>query len=59
MSEQMTDITYSKGSLVKMSNIEEYTEKTFENIKHINEFENEYWCARELQIALGYKVKNR
>ena len=29
-----------------MSNIEEYTEKTFENIKHIDEFGNEYWLAR-------------
>ena len=27
----------------------------FENIKHIDEYENEYWYARELQIALDYK----
>lgn len=26
-----------------MSSIEEYTEKTFESIKHIDEFENEFW----------------
>ncbi len=38
-----------------MSNIEEYTETIFESIKHVDEFENEYWCARELQRALGYK----
>ena len=27
----------------------------FENIKHINHDQNEFWYARELQIALGYK----
>lgn len=32
-----------------------YKEKTFESIKHIDEFGNEYWLARELQIALEYK----
>lgn len=31
------------------------TEKTFEDIKHIDENGNEYWYARELMIALGYK----
>lgn len=31
------------------------TEKTFEEIKHIDENGNEYWYARELMIALGYK----
>jgi DNA-damage-inducible protein D len=38
-----------------MSNIEEYTEKTFEDIKHIDERGNEYWEAREIQQILGYK----
>ena len=38
-----------------MSNIEEYTEKTFEDIKHIDEHGNEFWEARELQQILGYK----
>ena len=38
-----------------MSNIEEYTEKTFENIKHIDEHGNDFWEARELQQILGYK----
>ena len=28
---------------------------TFERIKHTNEFGNEHWCARELQVALEYK----
>lgn len=30
------------------------TEKTFEDIKHVDENGNEYWYARELQIALQY-----
>lgn len=37
-----------------MSNIEEYNEKKFENIKHFDEFENEYWEARELMPLLEY-----
>lgn len=31
------------------------TEKTFEDIKHIDENGNEYWYARELMISLAYK----
>ena len=31
------------------------TEKTFEKIKHTDENGNEYWYARELMMALGYK----
>lgn len=38
-----------------MSNIEEYTEKNFEDIKHIDDSGNEYWEGRELQQVLGYK----
>ena len=38
----------------KINRIEKYKEITFENIKHIDEFGNEYWCARELMLALGY-----
>ena len=37
-----------------MNNIEEYTEKTFESIKHTDEFGNEYWEARELMPLLEY-----
>lgn len=37
-----------------MNQIKEYNETTFENIKHINEFGNEYWLARELMMALEY-----
>lgn len=38
-----------------MNEIKEHTEKIFENIKHIDEYGNEFWYARELQIALDYK----
>ena len=38
-----------------MDKLEKYNEKNFEDIKHIDEYGNEYWYARELQIALDYK----
>lgn len=38
-----------------MNEIKEYSETIFENIKHIDEYGNEYWSARELQTALDYK----
>ena len=38
-----------------MEQLEEYQEKTFEDIKHIDELGHEYWEARELQQILGYK----
>ena len=34
--------------------IQKYSEKTFEDIKHINENGQEYWLARELQPVLEY-----
>ena len=37
-----------------MDSIENYNNTTFENIKHIDEFSNEYWYARELMIVLEY-----
>ena len=37
-----------------MSNIEEYKEKIFDEIKHIDELGNEYWEARELMPMLEY-----
>lgn len=37
-----------------MDNIEIYKEKIFEDIKHIDEFGNEYWEARELMPVLEY-----
>ena len=38
-----------------MNEISKYNEIIFENIKHIDDYGNEYWYARELQSALGYK----
>ena len=38
-----------------MNEIKEYTTKLFEDIKHIDEQDNEYWLARELQKVLEYK----
>ena len=35
--------------------VNKYTSKTFENIKHIDEYGNEYWFARNLQKVLEYK----
>ncbi len=34
--------------------IQNYSETIFESIKHLDEFGNEYWLARELQRVLGY-----
>ncbi len=32
-----------------------YTESLFESIRHVNEYGQEFWYARDLQIALEYK----
>ena len=37
-----------------MTDIEKYSEILFENIKHINEYGQEFWYARELQEVLEY-----
>lgn len=36
-----------------MNEIKEYNETIFESIKHIDEYGNEYWLARELQKKDG------
>lgn len=38
-----------------MADIQEYSEQTFESIKHINEYGQEFWYARELARVLEYK----
>ena len=38
-----------------MNEIENISESLFESIKHINEYGQEYWTARELQPVLEYK----
>ena len=40
----------------KMEN--DYANNIFENIKHIDDYGNEYWYARELSKVLEYKEKN-
>ena len=42
-----------------MDKIANYSESVFEDIKHVNEYSQEFWCARELQIALEYKQWRR
>lgn len=37
-----------------MKDVENYTEKTFEDIRHMDEHGNEFWYARELQQVLEY-----
>lgn len=37
-----------------MTDIIDYSEQTFESIKHINEYGQEYWTARELLKVLNY-----
>ena len=39
----------------ELDNKENYNNKTFEDIKHIDENGIEYWYARELQLVLDYK----
>ena len=38
-----------------MKELENYTNKTFEDIKHVDENGIEFWYARELQVVLDYK----
>ncbi len=41
--------------MLENNKLDNYNENTFESIKHIDEYENEYWEARELQKVLEYK----
>ncbi len=38
-----------------MKNAINEVNKTFDDIKHVNQVGDEYWLARELQVILGYK----
>ena len=38
-----------------MTEITNYTNAMFEDIKHIDEYGNEFWYARELMLTLGYE----
>jgi len=37
------------------NNISTYSDSIFESIKHVDEYGNEYWLARELMLVLEYK----
>ena len=38
-----------------MADLKVISENLFESIRHVNEYGQEYWLARELQPVLGYK----
>ena len=42
-----------------MNELKEYTERLFEDIKHIDKNGCEFWYARELQKVLDYKKWER
>ena len=42
-----------------MNGVKEYTEKVFENVKHIDNNGEEYWLARELMPLLEYTLWQR
>lgn len=42
-----------------MNEVENYSKKIFEEIKHVDEYGNEYWLARELQKVLEYSQWRR
>ena len=44
--------------LIILDNLEKINETLFENIKHIDEYGNEYWFARELMHVLEYDKWN-
>ena len=43
----------------KQESGEKFSESLFESIRHVNEYGQEFWYARELQIALEYKQWRR
>lgn len=42
-----------------MSELVKYSKRTFESIKHVNEYGEEYWLARELYPVLEYAQWHR
>ena len=48
-----------KTNAMKVNSKDKINYSTFEGIKHIDENDNEYWFARELQVALEYKQWRR
>lgn len=54
-----TSVPVEADANEKQEQRENYTDTLFESIKHINEYGQEFWYARELQIALEYKQWRR
>lgn len=48
------DENFNEPSVSSGNESSSYTEAVFENIKHINEYGQEFWYARDLQKALEY-----
>ena len=48
-------VNKSENKIVNKVLNDKYTDSTFESIKHLDDYGNEYWYARELQKALDYK----
>ena len=44
--------------MIVLDNLEKINETLFEDIKHIDEYGNEYWLARELMHVLEYDKWN-
>ena len=44
-----------KKEVVMKNIVDRYTNNIFENIKHTDEYGNEYWQARELSKVLEYR----
>lgn len=38
-----------------MNDLENYSKSIFDSIRHVDDYGNEYWLARELQLILNYK----
>jgi len=53
------DENHSTGYTVSDNEETVYTESLFESIRHVNEYGQEFWYARELQVALEYKQWRR
>lgn len=58
-SKQLQDMHSRVLSKSESNDETNYSESLFESIKHINEYGQEFWYARELQIALEYKQWRR
>ncbi len=47
-------VNKSENKIVNKVLNDKYTDSTFESIKHLDDYGNEYWFTRELSKALEY-----